>query len=111
MKAEVSPRSGLMAIALLALALPVGASAGKVRFGDTADPGHAYNPVFSVDGKFVAFEGNNLGGDVELYVSAVAGDIAKDAAKVTLPLGRGGGRNPFGGSKQVTANPTWHPTA
>jgi len=109
MKAFVFSRSASAAFAAAVLAVPASAFAGKVRFGDSAEPGHAYNPVFSTDGKYIAFEGNNLGGNIDLYVSEVSGDIARDGAKVTLPLGRGGGRNPFGASKQVTANPTWHP--
>jgi len=66
--------------------------------------GHAYHPVWSLDGKHVAFEVNRYAGDVDLFVSEVNGAIAKDASKVALP----GGSNPFG-SGQVVVNATWHP--
>jgi len=78
------------------------AIAGEVRFDGE---GHAYNPSFSLDGKYIAFEVNRYAGDIDLFVSKLSGDIASDAAKVKLP----GGSNPFGGSGQVVVNPTWHP--
>jgi Tol biopolymer transport system component len=86
-------------IAVFALGAP--ALAGEVRF---AGEGHAYHPVWSIDGKYVAYEVNRYAGDVDLYMSQVNGDIAKDGVKVTLP----GGGNAFGGSGQVVVNPVWH---
>ncbi|MEZ4319555.1 MAG: hypothetical protein R3F61_18715 [Myxococcota bacterium] len=77
------------------------ASAGEVRF---TGEGHAYNPVWSLDGKHLAFEVNNYGDRSDLHISVVTGEIAKDASKVNLP----GGGGPFGGS-QVVVNPAWHP--
>ncbi len=77
------------------------ASAGEVRF---TGEGHAYNPVWSLDGKHLAFEVNNYGDRSDLHISLVTGEIAKDATKVNLP----GGGGPFGGS-QVVVNPAWHP--
>jgi Tol biopolymer transport system component len=76
------------------------AFAGEVRYiGD----GHAYHPVWSRDGKYLAFEVNRLAGDTDLFVSEVTGAIAKDAVKVTLP----GGTSAYGGGSQVVVNPTW----
>lgn len=94
------------ALAALALGAILGfaqtADAGPVRFPGT---GHVENPGFSVDGKHISYEVNNFAGSIELYISAVSGDIAKDGVKISLP----GGSNPFGGAKQVVANTAWHP--
>jgi Tol biopolymer transport system component len=95
-----SYRLGLLA---LATTLSAGvANAGEVRF---EGEGHAFNPVFSLDGKHIAFEVNRYAGDIDMFVSQIAGDIAKDAHKVALP----GGSSAFGGGNQVVVNPTWHP--
>ncbi len=88
-----------VAAGLLLLATP--ALAGEVRFDGE---GHAYHPMWSLDGKFVAFEVNRYAGDIDLFISQVNGDVAKDGLKVALP----GGSNPFGGSGQVVVNPVWH---
>ena len=65
--------------AAAALALTAPAFAGEVRF---TDDGHAQNPVWSPDGKWVAFEVNHLeGSGVDLFVASVSGGIAKDAIK------------------------------
>lgn len=77
------------------------ASAGQVRFGAE---GHAYTPVFSLDGKYVAFEVNKLAGQVDQYVSELQGAIAKDAVRISLP-----GSSSFAGGDVVAVNPTWHP--
>jgi len=84
-----------------ALMLPGVSQAGEVRF---SGEGHAYTPVWSLDGNWIAFEVNRYAGDVELFVSQVNGTIADDALQIRLP----GGSNPFGGG-QVVVNPTWHP--
>lgn len=87
-------------LALSAL-LSAPAIAGEVRY---ADEGHAENPAWSRDGKYVAFEVNKFAGDVGMYFAEVTGDIAKDAVRVKLP----GGGSSFGGSGQVVMNATWH---
>jgi Tol biopolymer transport system component len=81
--------------------LAVPAFAGEVRFDEE---GHAYHPVWSVDGKWVAFEVNRYAGDVDLFMSEVTGAIAKDAVRVKLPASS----SSFGGSGVVAANPVWH---
>lgn len=79
------------------------ALAGPVRF---EGEGHAQHPVWSNDGRFLAFEVNKYaGGDIDLYIASVTGDVAKDGIRVTLP----GGASPFGGTGQVVVNPVWHP--
>jgi dipeptidyl aminopeptidase/acylaminoacyl peptidase len=89
-------------IALCAALCGIGSPvfAGEVRY---SGEGHAYNPVWSRDGKYLAFEVNQLAGDVELYVSEITGAIAKDAVRVTLP----GGTSAYGGKNQVLENATW----
>ncbi|MBX2799167.1 MAG: hypothetical protein KTR31_15950 [Myxococcales bacterium] len=76
------------------------AHAGEVRFDGE---GHAYHPMWSVDGKFLAFEVNRYAGDVDLMVSQVTGEHVRDGVKVSLP----GGSNVFGGTGQVVVNPSW----
>lgn len=76
------------------------ASAGEVRGGGD---GHAVGPVWSRDGRYVAFEVNRLAGNTDLFVSEVNGAIAKDAVKITLP----GGSSAYGGGNQVVDNPVW----
>ncbi|MEM6927240.1 MAG: hypothetical protein AAF602_09940, partial [Myxococcota bacterium] len=79
------------------------AQAGKVAHG--AD-GHAYNPVFSADGRAIAFEVNPYQGNVDLYLAGLAGTEPSGAAmKVDLP----GAASPFGGRGHVAASPVWHP--
>ena len=90
--------SGLVALGLTAASV---AQAGQVRFeGD----GHVMHPVFSNDGKYVAYEVNRLAGAVDLFISEVNGDIAKDGLRISLP-----GGSAFGGNDRVAANPAWHP--
>jgi Tol biopolymer transport system component len=83
----------------LGVAVPAGA--GEVRFDGE---GHAYHPIWSVDGKYLAFEVNRYAGNIDLYIAQVAGEVPKDGVRVSLP----GGSNPFGGSGQVVVNPAWH---
>lgn len=93
-------RTGISLVALCTLSAP--ALAGEVRFsGD----GHAENPAWSADGKYLAFEVNKFAGDIDMYFAQITGDIAKDAQKVKLP-GAGSG---FGASGQVVINAAWHP--
>jgi len=80
---------------------PLVGQAGEVRF---AGEGHAENPSWSLDGKFLAFEVNRFAGDIDMYFAELTGDIAKEAMKVKLP-GTGSG---FGSSDQVVMNATWH---
>ena len=90
--------SGLIALGLVASAP---ALAGQVRFdGD----GHVMHPVFSLDGRYVAYEVNRLAGEVDLFVSELNSAIAKDGVRVGLP-----GGNAFAGGDRVAANPAWHP--
>ncbi|MCA9567034.1 MAG: PD40 domain-containing protein [Myxococcales bacterium] len=92
----------LLSAAVLCGALATSASAGEVRF---TGQGHAYNPAWSPNGRYLAFEVNNYDDKTDLHVSVLNGAIAEDARKVSLP----GATGPFG-SSQVVVNPVWHPT-
>lgn len=93
--------SALLLVA--AAATSSGAFAGEVRF---TGEGHAQHPVWSLDGKYVAFEVNRFAGDIKLMVSDVKpGAVAANATEVKLP----GGASAFGGGGQVVVNPVWHP--
>ncbi len=97
------PGLAMAAITASVLALSGTALAGEVRFDGE---GHAFNPVWSPDGKWVAFEVNRYAGNIDLFVSEVkGGGIAEKAMQVKLP----GGSSPFGGANQVVVNPVWHP--
>jgi len=85
-----------------ALMMSSTAAAGEVRFNGE---GHAQNPVWSLDGKYVAFEVNRFAGSIDLFFAKMGGDVAGDASKVSLP----GGGSAFGPSNQVVINPSWHP--
>lgn len=94
-------RSLLGGAIALGLLFATTANAGQVRFdGD----GHVMHPVFSLDGKYVAYEVNRLAGAVDLFISEVKGDIAEDGVRISLP-----GGSAFGGDDRVAANPAWHP--
>ena len=85
-----------------ACSAPAMALAGEVRF--SPDDGHAYHPVWSADGKYIAFEVNRYsGGSIDMFVAEVTGAIAKDGHKVLVP----GGTSQFGGAAQVVINPGW----
>lgn len=89
---------------LLMLALAAGtAQAAEVS---VAAKGHAMNPQFSRDGSHVAFEVNDMGGQVTLFVSKLSGgNPVGTPTKVSLP----GSSSSFGGGGSVAAAPAWHP--
>ena len=68
--------------------------------------GHVQSPVWSPNGKFLAYEVNELSaGAISLFVSPImSSTIAGEALKVKLP----GSSGPFG-SKQSMVTSTWHP--
>jgi len=87
-------------ITVVLAALLSQAHAAKVPF---SGEGHAYHPVFSVDGNYVAFEVNRYRGKIELFVARINGDRADAAARVSLPAS-----GDFGGDT-VAVNPVWVP--
>jgi len=94
-----------LVVGMVLAAVPLSAGAGEIRF--PGGQGHCQDPVWSADGKWLAFEVNGYnGGSIDLYVASVAGGLAsKDATKVTLP----GTSGQFGGQATIAQNPTWHP--
>jgi len=102
---ETQMKGYLLMATIAAAMLPSVARAGEVRF---AGDGHAQNPVWSKDGKWLAFEVNRYGENTtDLFYSQVQGEIAKDGVKVNLP----GGSSKFGAQGSVVENPVWHPQA
>jgi Tol biopolymer transport system component len=92
---------GWALLGVVALSAP--ASAGKVT---VPKDGHAMNPVWSLDGKFIAFELNSFGGDgIDLFFAEIANaNVTKPVQEVKLP----GATGPYSG-QQVVMNPTWSP--
>ena len=86
-----------------AVALTAPAVAGKVA---VPKDGHAMNPVWSLDGKFLAFELNSFGGDgIDMFFAEIANaNVTKPVQEVKLP----GATGPYSG-QQVVMNPTWSP--
>jgi Tol biopolymer transport system component len=78
------------------------ALAGQVHVGED---GHAYNPHWSPDGKYLAFELNRYGDAVDLYVTQVNNGNGGVPTKVVIP----GSTSSFSGRGSVVAHPVWHP--
>lgn len=71
-----------------------------------ADKGHAFNPAWSPDGQWVAFELNKYQGSIDLYVVKVMnGNPVGAPQKVSLP----GGSSQFASGGSVATAPTWLP--
>ncbi|MEZ4316422.1 MAG: hypothetical protein R3F61_02910 [Myxococcota bacterium] len=67
--------------------------------------GHATNPVWSADGRHLAYEVNDDGTLAELWVADVGQGRIGRTSSVNLP----GGGGPFGGT-QLAIAPVWHPS-
>lgn len=91
------------AAALLLLASSAPAFAAEVS---VAAKGHAFNPSWSPDGQWLAFELNPYEGSVSLYAVKVAGGAPSGApTKVNVP----GTSSNFASGGSIAAAPTWHP--
>jgi len=85
--------------------LGLGSTAGAVEVNITAK-GHAFNPSWSPDGQWLAFELNNYQGSIELYVVKVqGGNPMGNPTKMVVP----GASSSFSTAASVAAAPTWHP--
>ena len=69
------------------------------------DGGHVQNPVFSPDGSWIAFEINDLGNTVDLWVAAFKNGAATGARQLKIP----GASSSFGGGGGFAAAPEWLP--
>jgi Tol biopolymer transport system component len=69
------------------------------------DGGHVQNPVFSPDGNWIAFEINDLGNTVDLWVAAFKSGAATGARQLKIP----GASSSFGGGGGFAAAPEWLP--
>jgi Tol biopolymer transport system component len=78
------------------------ATAGQVHVGED---GHAYNPHWSPDGGYLAFELNRYGDAVDLFVTKVTNGGGAVPVKVVIP----GTTSSFSGRGSVVAHPVWHP--
>lgn len=80
------------------------AQAGEIN---VTEKGHVNHPVWSADGKKLAFEVNAQAGDISIvFVSMDSGQSSGSPRKITLNVGG----SSFGGSTGiVTAAPVWHP--
>lgn len=92
--------------ALGALAIGLGVStpalAGQIQ---APKQGHAMNPTWSKDGKYLAFELNTYGGDgIDMFFAQMNGHTSTKVMGVKLP----GSSGPYTG-QQVVMNATWHP--
>ncbi|MEL6344523.1 MAG: hypothetical protein AAFV53_15510 [Myxococcota bacterium] len=88
---------------LVSLALNSPASAAEVA---TPSKGHASNPSWSQDGQWLAFELNNYGGKIDLYMVQVAnGNALGTPEKLSIP----GNQSSFSSGGSVAAAPNWHP--
>lgn len=85
------------------LSLLIGSAiAGQVHVGED---GHAYNPHWSPDAQWLAFELNRYGDAVDLYVTKVSSGNGGVPVKVVIP----GTTSSFSGRGSVVAHPVWHP--
>lgn len=92
-----------MNIILLSL-LSSAVSAGEIQ---VSKRGHITNPVWSPDGKYIAFEVNEYAGNITLHAVQVNQAQPQGVPK-TITLNAG--QSSFGGSSNaVTAAPVWHP--
>jgi len=78
------------------------AQAAQVSLGAE---GHAYNPHWSANGDYIAFELNRYGDAVDLYVVRVSKGVPQVPSKVAIP----GVSSNFSGRGTVVAAPVWHP--
>jgi Tol biopolymer transport system component len=71
-----------------------------------AAKGHAFNPVWSPDGKWIAFEINDYEGTNDLYLVEIMDAVPRGTPKrVAVP----GTKSSFGGGGAIAAAPNWHP--
>ncbi len=90
----------MIGVSLLALALGGPAEAAEVS---TSDNGHVQNAQFSKDGKWLAFEMNNLSNKVDLWLTRVNGGIPSQPRQLKIP----GTSSAFGVGGSFAGSPVW----
>jgi Tol biopolymer transport system component len=90
----------MIAASLLGLALGGPAWAAEVS---TTDTGHVQNAQFSPDGKWLAFEMNNLSNSVELWLTRVNGAVPGPPRQIKIP----GTSGAFGAGGTFAGSPVW----
>jgi Tol biopolymer transport system component len=92
---------------LLTLLLALATVAIPARAAQVPIPveGHAYNPHWAPNGQWIAFELNQYGDNVDLYIVKVTDGIAQIPRKVMIP----GVTSSFSARGSVVASPVWHP--
>jgi Tol biopolymer transport system component len=91
---------------LTLLAAILASSDARATTVEVGAAGHAYNPTWSPDGKWLAFELDPYEGSVDLYVVAVDGTRTTAAPRrVALP----GSTSAFSTQTSIAASPIWHP--
>ena len=90
----------MIGLFVVAAALSTGADAAEVS---TADTGHVQNARWSKDGKWLAFEMNNLSNTVELWLARVQGGVPGQPRQVKIP----GTSAAFGAGGTFAGSPVW----
>ena len=91
----------MMMSMLLSLILTAGAAEVSV-----SGEGHASNPSWSPGGDWLAFEVNNYGANIDLYLVEVSnGNPLNTPQKINIP----GSSSSFSSGGSVVAAPSWHP--
>lgn len=92
-------------MSVLAFALPLFLSVAQAAQVTVTEQGHAYNPHWSPNGQYLAFELNKYGDAVDLFVVRVSNGNPTTPAKVVIP----GVSSSFSSRGSVVAAPVWHP--
>lgn len=88
----------MIAASLLLLAGPIWAAEVS-----TTDTGHVQNAQFSTDGKWLAFEMNNMSNTVELWLTRVNGSVPGQPRQIKIP----GTSSAFGAGGTFAGSPVW----
>ncbi len=88
---------------MIAAALLLLGGAAQAVEVSTADDGHVQNAQFSEDGKWLAFEMNNLSNTVELWLTRVNGSVPGQPRQIKIP----GTSSAFGAGGNFAGSPVW----
>ncbi|MDG1481535.1 MAG: hypothetical protein P8R54_18205 [Myxococcota bacterium] len=89
----------------MSLLLGFALTAGAAEVSGSQD-GHASNPSWSPDGGWLAYEVNNYGGNIDLFLVQVSnGNPMGSPQKINIP----GSSSSFSSGGSTVAAPSWHP--